>query len=295
MSIPLQCHECSKKYKVSDEFAGRKFRCKNCDAVLRVPQLDAMEPDDDNFDWDLEEVQQAEPVPRARQTKHREPVPVDRGRQKAHPLVFWGSLGCGVMLVFVGLIGFTFFEFANFFEARRENKVSGVQTLMVKQQEAFDAFVMKPLDLTPHTIPLLIDVPADVKVNKDDRGAFLYNDAMSLRVVRARRSEAIARKIKQLTKQKQDSLRAGKLFDFNLLDANTLRISQQVHLSKNEVGYLVYAIVEVGEAKYLVELMPSGFESYTLEQSEVMLVCIRSLRPAKDDKAVANPKKDEAN
>ena len=40
MTIILRCHECEKRYRVSDERAGKRVKCKNCGEILQVPQLD---------------------------------------------------------------------------------------------------------------------------------------------------------------------------------------------------------------------------------------------------------------
>ncbi|MCA8987977.1 MAG: hypothetical protein KDA78_10070 [Planctomycetaceae bacterium] len=37
MSINFVCDQCSKKYKVGDEYAGRKMQCKECGAKLQIP------------------------------------------------------------------------------------------------------------------------------------------------------------------------------------------------------------------------------------------------------------------
>ena len=37
MTIRAECQECGEQYRMSDEKAGRKFRCRECDAVVYVP------------------------------------------------------------------------------------------------------------------------------------------------------------------------------------------------------------------------------------------------------------------
>lgn len=38
MPIDAQCRQCSKRYRLKDELAGKKFKCKNCGAaVTAVP------------------------------------------------------------------------------------------------------------------------------------------------------------------------------------------------------------------------------------------------------------------
>lgn len=52
MPIKAKCRKCSKSYTVKDELAGKKFRCKQCEAPVTVPQPAVLiedEPEDD--DW----------------------------------------------------------------------------------------------------------------------------------------------------------------------------------------------------------------------------------------------------
>ncbi|MCH2202549.1 MAG: hypothetical protein MK102_11310 [Fuerstiella sp.] len=37
MSILAECQECFKQYRVPDDKAGRKFRCRGCNAFVHVP------------------------------------------------------------------------------------------------------------------------------------------------------------------------------------------------------------------------------------------------------------------
>lgn len=52
--IEFACPECQKKYKVDDKLAGKKAKCKVCDAIMHIPELD----DDDDIieDVPVEEV-----------------------------------------------------------------------------------------------------------------------------------------------------------------------------------------------------------------------------------------------
>ena len=37
MSIQVRCGNCGADYEVSDDKAGKKFKCRSCDATVRVP------------------------------------------------------------------------------------------------------------------------------------------------------------------------------------------------------------------------------------------------------------------
>ncbi|MCR9198448.1 MAG: TIGR00266 family protein [Planctomycetaceae bacterium] len=57
--IEFACPECQKKYKVDDKLAGKKAKCKVCEAIMHIPELD----DDDDVieDVPVEEVAAAPP------------------------------------------------------------------------------------------------------------------------------------------------------------------------------------------------------------------------------------------
>lgn len=55
MAISFACADCAKKYKVEAKFAGKKIKCKECDATMTIPAADPSEapPKSDLFDdWD---------------------------------------------------------------------------------------------------------------------------------------------------------------------------------------------------------------------------------------------------
>ena len=49
MPIQVVCPNCDKTYKVKDEAAGKKLRCKTCETVIPIPAADVAEPDP----WDV--------------------------------------------------------------------------------------------------------------------------------------------------------------------------------------------------------------------------------------------------
>ena len=52
MPIKAKCRKCSKVYTVKDELAGKKFRCKQCEAPVTVPQPAVLIEDDlEEDDW----------------------------------------------------------------------------------------------------------------------------------------------------------------------------------------------------------------------------------------------------
>lgn len=44
MTIILRCHECEKRYRVPDERAGKRVKCKNCGEMLQIPPKDEEQP-----------------------------------------------------------------------------------------------------------------------------------------------------------------------------------------------------------------------------------------------------------
>lgn len=58
MPIKTQCRKCRREYTVKDELAGKKFRCKDCEAVVTVPQPavlleDEPDPEEETFGDDF--------------------------------------------------------------------------------------------------------------------------------------------------------------------------------------------------------------------------------------------------
>ena len=50
MAISLSCPGCEKKYKVDEQHAGKKIRCKNCAEMMTIPNPAPPKPKDDFFD-----------------------------------------------------------------------------------------------------------------------------------------------------------------------------------------------------------------------------------------------------
>lgn len=44
MTIVIRCHECQKRYRVSDERAGKRVKCKECGTLLHIPPPDDEQP-----------------------------------------------------------------------------------------------------------------------------------------------------------------------------------------------------------------------------------------------------------
>ena len=64
MAIEVTCRKCGKDYRVKDERAGTKIRCKECQSTIQVPSLDEEDYGEPDASWD-------EPVPERMPTKSR--------------------------------------------------------------------------------------------------------------------------------------------------------------------------------------------------------------------------------
>jgi hypothetical protein len=73
MPIELICPQCSKAYKLPDNLAGKKVRCKDCSTKVEVPSAAEVQPDEEHefaglLDDD-EDIEMPEPLPRMRKPK----------------------------------------------------------------------------------------------------------------------------------------------------------------------------------------------------------------------------------
>lgn len=48
MGISLGCEECGKEYRIKDELAGKRIKCKECGAVITIPSLEVEEIEDED-------------------------------------------------------------------------------------------------------------------------------------------------------------------------------------------------------------------------------------------------------
>lgn len=94
MAIEVSCRKCGKEYRVREERAGTKIRCKECQASISVPLMETEE------EWD------ETPMPPARGGRAKADRKTNDGRKKSgggSSLWIWVGVGAGVV-VLVGLI-----------------------------------------------------------------------------------------------------------------------------------------------------------------------------------------------
>ncbi|WP_417849985.1 hypothetical protein [Thalassoglobus sp.] len=125
MPIKTKCRKCRRAYTVKDELAGKKFRCKECQSPVTVPQpavpLDE-EPDEDedelfasggldsfgddfgdDFDDDFDDDAYDTPVvPRPRKKKKKSPPPKKKRKRRSSSS---SSGGVKIGAIFGGLAG----------------------------------------------------------------------------------------------------------------------------------------------------------------------------------------------
>ena len=112
MAIKLNCPECGKAYRLQDELAGKKVRCKACSAVMAVPKQDDVEDFEDLTD-DVAEDYDAPPPPRrrasrsSREENETTPKKKTRGKKKSGKSLLaspWVWIGSGVAGFFVCIV-----------------------------------------------------------------------------------------------------------------------------------------------------------------------------------------------
>ena len=45
MPIDVACHSCERKYRLKDELIGKKFKCRDCGAIVLASHSEAAAPD----------------------------------------------------------------------------------------------------------------------------------------------------------------------------------------------------------------------------------------------------------
>lgn len=78
MSIEVTC-DCGKGYRLSDDKAGKQFKCRDCEALIRVPQANE---DDSEFSGTDEETQ-GESLPVRRRSKNASGTGKKKSRKKS--------------------------------------------------------------------------------------------------------------------------------------------------------------------------------------------------------------------
>ncbi|QDT91774.1 DUF1559 family PulG-like putative transporter [Gimesia algae] len=100
MTISFKCKKCGKNYKVSDDKAGKKFKCRQCEAPVRIPEL---ETDDFSEDWEEPEPEYEAPA-RRRKSSAPKNKSKSKGRKKTSPGSNQNKLiaGGAIALVLIG-------------------------------------------------------------------------------------------------------------------------------------------------------------------------------------------------
>ena len=65
--LKVKCTECKRQYRVADDYAGRKIRCKNCKTVIVIPKQEEHDCDDsvarlNSLLRELEEYERTAPI-----------------------------------------------------------------------------------------------------------------------------------------------------------------------------------------------------------------------------------------
>lgn len=79
MTIETDCPKCGKEYRLKDEMAGRRFRCKACQSPVTIPDLDAS-----GDDWEADFLGGLDTAVKSERRSHAaEPLPVSGRKQPA--------------------------------------------------------------------------------------------------------------------------------------------------------------------------------------------------------------------
>jgi hypothetical protein len=109
MAISVDCPSCAKSYQVKDDAAGKKFRCKQCEAIVSVPDAASAAQGDpwDNLDLGTQQDPHGEdespfeaPVrPRKKKSSRK------KGRGGGMPITVMVAIGGEVALILLNIVG----------------------------------------------------------------------------------------------------------------------------------------------------------------------------------------------
>jgi len=110
MAIQFKCKKCGKDYKVSDDKAGKKFKCRQCAAPVQIPDTDV---EDLSEDWDDDEAESAAPVRRrSKSTTKSKSKAKDKKKSSSGANQNLLIIGGIVALLVVGGGGYFLYSFA---------------------------------------------------------------------------------------------------------------------------------------------------------------------------------------
>lgn len=112
MPIPLSCSECAASLRVPDNLAGKRIRCPKCHELLDVPaaKIASEKPAASKGAAAKKAPGTPENKPAAKPKPKPRPAPADHDAEKSRrglsPLVLWGSIGGGAVVLVVGVVLF---------------------------------------------------------------------------------------------------------------------------------------------------------------------------------------------
>lgn len=104
MSIPVTCDECFTDFKVKDQHAGKRFRCKNCDAIVTVPRARPVPEDDWDDDFESDALPPVVKKPSRQRAKSRQRSATGTGLQGFYDRLSPGRMiGAPMAAMFVSI------------------------------------------------------------------------------------------------------------------------------------------------------------------------------------------------
>jgi hypothetical protein len=143
MTISFKCRKCGKQYKVSDDKAGRKIKCRQCEAVMKIPVLEAddfleeLDDDEDDLEMDF-----TPPVRRRKQSPTRSAKP-KRKKKKSKSGSNQGvaiAVGAVAFLVMAGVGFFLFSSGGKLFKKITDKADQVVNSSGLNNKSARDAY-----------------------------------------------------------------------------------------------------------------------------------------------------------
>lgn len=290
MAIDVRCGSCGKAYKVPDNIAGRKIRCKACETVIQVSDaapLDEIDP------WDIEEEFGDEPMQAAprRRRASSDAYYDDRssggGLSGTQIVLLCVGAGFLILLLACGGVAYMFVTKAQQFVAEIEEGIAEMEeeARLAREQRATEMAeaTLAAFDLSEIGVPVVIDLPEGTTVEK---ATGFSEEGRKTLAAQLQYGGLIDWYLYEKSDIKTiEDLKNSVKSDYGLSDKDIEVLGDNVLIMKYEGmevfnGDAIYdfqALIIDGDRRFVIQEQMG--ESYTREEVEYFARCLQTARP----------------